>query len=145
MLGLKPFDNRDRDIFSVMDDFDRNFWGFPAERRGAYASLMRTDIRDCGDCYALEAEMPGFNKEEINLDLSGDILTVSAKHSEDKKDEKKGTYVTRERRFESVSRSFDVSGIRKEDISAEYKDGVLTLKLPKVQKQEPETRRIELK
>lgn len=144
MLGLRPY-TKDNDIFSAMDDMERSFFGIPTENRGKSGiRACRTDIRDLGDKYLLEAELPGFKKEEINMELNGDILTLSAEHSEDK-EEKKGTYVTRERRYGSYSRCFDVSEINKDGITADYKDGVLTLELPKLEKTQPETRKIELK
>lgn len=76
----------------------------------------------------LDADLPGFNREDIHLDLQGDVLTITAQH-EDKKEEKndKGDYICRERTSSAYSRSFNVSGIRGEDITAAYQNGVLQL------------------
>ena len=111
----------------------------------ASASLpdFRTDIRDAGDRFILEAELPGFQKEDIKLDLKDGILTISAQHSENK-DEKddKGQYIRRERRYGSFTRSFDVTGVDEEHITASYNNGVLELSLPKVVPVVPEAKRI---
>lgn len=142
MLGLRPYNNMDKDLFRMFDEMERGL--FAPLRPNDGRSTFRTDIKDCGDKYLLEAEMPGFKKEEINIDLEGDILTISAEHSEEK-EEKNGTYVTRERRFGRLNRSFDVSGIEKDGIAADYADGVLKLELPKTEKTVPETKKIEIR
>ena len=140
MFGMIPFERNDN-LFNVFDNFERNFFG------GSNAvAAFRTDIRDEGDKFVLEAELPGFKKEEIKLDLKDNILTVSAEHTEnsDEKD-KKGNYIRRERRYGSFTRSFDVSGIQEDQISAAYKDGVLELELPKAQPAAPVSRQIEIR
>ena len=85
------------------------------------------------------------DREDIHLELQGDVLTITAQH-QDKKEEKdeKGNYICRERTSNSYSRSFNVSGIRGEDITAAYENGVLQLTLPKQEAQVPQTRRIEI-
>lgn len=104
---------------------------------------FRTDIRDEGDHYLLEADLPGFRKEDIDLHLQDGVLTITAKHdqSAERKDDA-GKYVCRERRVGSYARSFDVSGIREEGISASYENGVLKLTLPKAGEPEPQSRKI---
>ena len=136
------------DIFDEMDNFfNDGFFGgsrMPSERRQFDSStgLMRTDVIEKDNCYQLEAELPGFNKEDIKIDLKDDTLTISASHSEnnDEKD-KEGKYIRRERRSSSYQRSFHVEGLKPEDIIAQYRNGVLTVDLPKKeaveQKQEP--------
>ena len=103
----------------------------------------RTDIRDEGDRYIIESELPGFNKEDISVDISDGYMTVSAEHSteNDEKDDK-GNYIRRERSYGSFSRSFDISDVDADHISAEYKNGVLEMILPKTQTTKPETRRL---
>ena len=86
---------------------------------------FRTDIRDQGDKFLLEAELPGFNKEDISLDLKEGILTIKAEHkdSQDQKNDK-GEYIRRERRYGSFARTFDVSGINESGITAAYNNGI---------------------
>ena len=136
MYSMIPF-GRSNSLISLFDDFERSF--FPAQRSGF--SAFRTDIKDEGDHFLLEADLPGFKKEDIDLHLQDGVLTITAKHDEtvENKDEG-GKYVCRERRVGSFTRSFDVSGIREEDISAGYEDGVLKLTLPKQGEPQPQSR-----
>jgi HSP20 family protein len=71
----------------------------------------------------LQAELPGFNKEEININLDNDTLTITANHKEEK-NEKENSYIRQERSYQSYCRSFHIPGIKKEDISASYNDGI---------------------
>ena len=141
MYSMMPF-GRNRSLANFFDDFDRHFFG---DMTRSTPSAFRTDIRDDGDRYVLDADLPGFDREDIHLDLQGDVLTITAQH-EDKKEEQndKGDYICRERTSCAYSRSFNVSGIRGEDITAAYRNGVLQLTLPKQETKVPQTRRIEI-
>lgn len=109
------------------------------------ASAFKTDIRDAGDAYVLESDLPGMKKEDIHIDIDGDRLSISAERSasREEKDEN-GGYIRCERSYGSFSRSFDISGIRADEISAAYEDGVLKLTLPKQTKSVPAARRLEI-
>ena len=139
MFGMIPFDRHDSSLFDMLDNFERNFFGSSNNT----ASSFRTDIRDEGDKFVLEAELPGFKKEDIKLDLKDGILTISAQHSQES-EEKKNSYIRRERRYGSFSRSFDVSGIQEDHITAAYNNGVLELTLPKAQPVVPAARQIDI-
>ena len=139
MFGMIPFDRRDSSLFDMLDNFERNFFGTSSNT----ASSFRTDIRDEGDKFVLEAELPGFKKEDIKLDLKDGILTISAQHSEEN-EKKENSYIRRERRYGSFSRSFDVSGIQEDHITAAYNNGVLELSLPKAQPVVPASRQIDI-
>ena len=108
-------------------------------------SAFRTDIQDLGDCYLLEADLPGFRKEDIHIDIDDDILSIQAEHkdSNDEKDDK-GDYIRRERYYGSYSRSFNVSEIDVENIKAAYENGVLTLTMPKKAPVKPESKHLEI-
>ena len=134
-----PFDRHDSSLFDMLDNFERNFFGSSNNT----ASSFRTDIRDEGDKFVLEAELPGFKKEDIKLDLKDGILTISAQHSQES-EEKQNSYIRRERRYGSFSRSFDVSGIQEDHITAAYNNGVLELTLPKAQPVVPAARQIDI-
>lgn len=123
--------------------FDRVFHDFFGDdfRRFDY---FHTDVIDQGDSYLLQAELPGFKKEEIKIDLNKDTLTISADHREEK-ELKKHNYVRQERRYNSYCRSFHIPGIRKDDITAEYKDGVLEITLPKDDVLIEDVKRIEIR
>ena len=106
-------------------------------------SSFKTDIRDEGGAYVLEAELPGFQKEDINIQLSDNYLTITAEHrTESEEKDKKGNYIRRERTWGSYSRSFDVSDINTAQIKAGYQNGVLTLNLPKRTETTPSSRTV---
>ena len=144
MFELIPFDRRTRnmtsfDPFRMFDEMDRRFFtGAPA------VSAFRTDVLDTGDAFKLEAQLPGFKKEDIKIDIENDCLTISAVRNADNKEEK-DNYVKRERFYGSFTRSFDVSGINVDAIEAAYNDGVLTVTLPKKAAEVPASRRLEIK
>lgn len=141
MFGMIPFGRDDTDLFRSFDNFARDFF------RNSNADLpaFRTDIRDNGDSYLLEADLPGFNKEDISLDLENNVLTIRASHQESQEEkDAQGNYLRRERRYGSFARSFDVSGIDENHISAVYENGVLKLSLPKAQPVTPPSRRIDI-
>ena len=138
---MTPFGKRDYDLFDMFDDFGRGFFAPPENSRH-----IRTDIRDEGDKFVMEAELPGFNKEDINIDLTDEMLTLSAEHkTESEEKDKNGKYIRRERSCGSYTRSFDLSGIDSSAVTAEYKNGILTLALPKKQNEAPKTRRLEIR
>ncbi len=140
-------------LFDEMDNFfNDGFWNGmcrtdEANQDNGFA-LMRTDVIEKDNCYELEAELPGFNKEDIKIDLKNDILTISASHSEnsDEKDNN-GKYIRRERRTSSYQRSFRVKDLKAEDIIAQYRNGVLTVNIPKKEAipEKEEATRIEVK
>ena len=149
MFEMRPYAKRNNSLYNPfrdMDEFEKKFFSSPF---GFFDTNMldefKTDIKDEGDRYELEADLPGFDKKDIHLDINGDMLTVSAeRHSEHEEKDKKNKYVRCERSYGSYSRSFDISGIDCANIKAGYKDGVLTLTLPKQKKEEPTGRRLEI-
>ena len=142
MFELIPFERRmaNFDPFRMMADMERNFYGQPSTRA---ISAFRTDVSDIGDAYKLEAELPGFKKEDISIDIKDERLTISAQRKFENEDEKPN-FVKRERFYGSYSRSFGLEGINSDAIEASYVDGVLSLILPKQTPVVPESRRIEI-
>lgn len=130
MFELTPYERRHQralfNPFRDMDNFEKSFWGDMA------VADFKTDIKDNGKEYVLEADLPGFKKEDIHVDIEDGYLTISAeRNSESEKKDDKGNFVRRERSYGSFSRSFDVSSVKTDAITGEYKDGVLTLTMPK--------------
>ncbi len=141
MFDITPYEMRSmyRNPFREMEKLEKEFFG-----RGG-ANDFCTDIKDNGDSYLLEADLPGFKKEDIHVDIQNGYLTISAeRHSEDEKKDSKGNVIHSERSFGSFSRSFNLSGIDEDKITASYKDGVLALTMPKANQTVPETRRLEI-
>ena len=91
---------------------------------------FRVDIHDDDDHYTLEAELPGVSKDQINLSVENDTLTISADMQSERRDEK--AYYS-ERRVGHVSRSFNLDGIDQDRISADYRNGILYVSMPKLQ------------
>ena len=138
MYNMIPF-GRINHLNHFFDEVERSFF---SEERSQYAGF-RTDITDGGDFYLLEAELPGFQKENIDLELKEGVLTISANREEAKEEQKdSGKYICRERRLGKFRRSFRLSGIQEDAISAAYEAGVLKLTLPKLVELQPESRKI---
>lgn len=119
------------------DDFFRAFFGNDFANGILSAQRpLQVDVRDEGDHYLLEADMPGMSRENVHVDVDGDMLTISTEVNDVNETEEAGHYVCRERRYGRASRSFNLDGIRSDGIAAAFKDGVLRLTLPKREPQE---------
>ena len=142
MFEMMPFARRTVTNYnpcSVLEAIERNFF------RSNSLAEFKTDIQDKGDHYELAADLPGFKKEDISLNLDGDTLTITAvRHSEWEDKDKQGNFVRCERSYGSYSRSYDMTGIDTERIRAAYDNGVLTLELPKKAPSAPVSHRIEI-
>lgn len=147
MFDLMPFDRPMHaffDPFRQLDEFERSFFAPVAGERKAPVFGFRTDVKENDNAYVLEAELPGFNKEDISVDITGDVLTVKAEHNSEN-EENKDNYVRKERYYGSYSRSFNLDGIDADAIEGAYRNGVLTLTLPKKIPEAPAGRKLELK
>ena len=146
MFELIPFDRRSNrvsvyDPFRMLDEMERSLFG---SNNHPSVTGFRTDVTDTGDAFVLDAELPGFKKEDIKIDVENDCLTISAERKLDE-EEKQKNFIKRERYYGSFSRSFDVSGVNVDGIEAAYSDGMLKLTMPKKVETVPPTRRLEIK
>ena len=109
------------------DDMEKKLYGRKASR------VMKTDVREKDDAYEVIVDLPGFRKEDIEVELENGYLTINATKGLDKEEnDKKGKLIRQERYSGSMTRSFYVGDhVQKEDVSASYKHGVLTLSVPK--------------
>ena len=128
LFGENLFD----DWFNFPDfrDFDRTerkLYGKHADR------LMKTDVHEHDDHYEVDIDLPGFSKDEINLELKEGYLTVSAAKGVDKDNtDRKGKIIRQERYAGAMQRSFYVGEhLTEEDIKASFKNGVLSLDVAK--------------
>ena len=115
------------------DSLEKEFFGTHNPLYGKHAkNLMKTDVKDVMDHYEVAVDLPGFKKDEVNVELENGYLTISAAKGLDKdqKDDE-GHYIRQERYSGSCSRSFYVGEVQPEDIHAKYENGILTLTLPK--------------
>ena len=138
IFGENLFDDFFR--FPEIRDFDR------VERKlyGSHAGhIMKTDVREHEGGYEIDIDLPGFKKEEINVELKEGYLTVSAAKSLEDKDEKKGKVIRQERFAGAAQRSFYVGdNLTEEDIKAAFNNGVLSLTVPKKEARIPEKKTI---
>ena len=147
MSSLIPYGrNRNRELspFQIMRTFldDPFFSDMRVTPFSAWGGI-RADVKDLGNEYVVEAEMPGVNKDRINLDIHDGVLTISANEETEQKEEK-NDYIYRERRYGHVSRSFSLDNIDEDGVKAEYKDGVLFVHLPKQAQAKNSPRKIEI-
>ena len=126
--------------YDVFDDVFDSMFNDPIFKPTT-SSLMKTDIHENENSYLLDVEMPGYKKDEINLDYSEGYLSISASHeiNDDEKDAK-GNLIRSERSFGSCKRSFYVGeDFDKNEIKANFNDGVLSITIPKVDKEKQVT------
>ena len=111
--------------------------------RSSRLGAFRTDITEQNGIYTLESELPGIKKEDIAIDVHDNVLTITAKkQSENTEENKEKHYLRRERISGTFTRSFDVTGIDQDAITAAFEDGVLKLTLPTLSPEKPEKRSI---
>ena len=112
-------------------DIDKELYGKHAK------NLMKTDVKEKDGNYEVAIDLPGFKKDEIKLELENGYLTISAAKGLDKDetDKKTGKYIRRERYAGNLSRSFYIGeGVKQEDIKAAFKNGILSITVPKEDK-----------
>jgi HSP20 family protein len=109
----------------------------------SWSGGIRADVKDAGNEFLVEADMPGISKDKINLDVHDGVLTISANEESEQKEEK-NDYICRERRWGHVSRSFSLDNVNEKEIKAEYKDGVLFVHLPKAEEEKKSSRKIDI-
>lgn len=129
-MRTNTFDDIDRlfDRMQRFTGFDDGAWNDSAMDSGA----MKIDVSDQGDELVVVADLPGFDREEIDITVEGDRLTIAASH-DTSEDEEGATYVHRERASRAVRRSVSLPVEVDEDgASATYTNGVLTVTLPTV-------------
>ena len=142
IFGESLFDDwMDFPFRGFSNEVDRKLYGKNAAR------VMKTDLKEHEDGYELNMDLPGFKKDQIQLQLENGYLTVTAaKGLESDETTKKGKIVHQERYTGSMSRSFYVGeNIREEDVKAKFENGVLTLDFPKPEAQRlPERKYIQI-
>ena len=103
--------------------------------------VMKTDLKEKDGKYLLEIDIPGYDKEDIKIELKDGYLTVTAE-KDDEKEDKHAKYLKRERFSGMCSRSYDVGEeVKEEDIKANFKNGILTIEFPKEPEKKVEEKR----
>ena len=124
------FDEMFNDPFDLMFSSRNPLYGKHAK------NLMKTDVRETENSYELDVDLPGFKKDEVQIQLENGSLIISAAKGLDKDEEdKQGRYIRQERYAGQCSRSFYVGeSVQPKDVHAKFEDGILKLSLPKAEK-----------
>lgn len=140
MYSLMPYYNRA--LFRPVDNsFIRSFFDM-TDLFGSPA--FRVDVKEVENGYLLEADLPGVPKDQINLTVEDDVLTISADMNEEKMEQRDG-YLHSERCSGHMERHFNMEGIDSAAITATYENGVLAVTLPKQKAEDkPEARKIDI-
>ena len=128
IFGENLFDEFDNWMDASFHDVDKALYGKHAK------NMMKTDVKETEKGYEVDIDLPGFKKDEIQLELNDGYLTISAAKGldEEDKDKKSGKYIRKERYSGACSRSFYVGdAVTEEDIKGEFKHGILKLFVPK--------------
>ena len=132
MLPMIFGENLFDDLFN--DTFERSLWNTDKTLYGKNAGrIMKTDVHETEDSYELDVDLPGFKKEEINVELHDGYLTISATKSLDKDEtDQKARRVIRQERYSGTSqRTFYVGDVKPDEVKCKYESGVLSVVVPK--------------
>ena len=126
-----PFTDLNRFFERMQSDFEKMARSW-SEESELVSSSVRVDLEDRDDEFVLTAELPGFEKDDIDVRVTDRTLRLEAEHAEETEEEEEGEYVRRERHRASIARSISLpEAVEADDISATFNNGVLTIRLPK--------------
>ncbi len=128
---------RRRNDFDLFDEiFDDPFFS------RVDTKLMRTDIKEKKDSYVVNVDLPGYEKEDIKIEINNGYLTVTAERTNSDEEKEEGRYIRKERYSGQCSRSFYVGdNVKDTDVKASFKNGILTLEFPKEKHEEIEEKK----
>lgn len=130
---LVPFERR-RDVQSFFDKMFGDDFAFPSITTG-----IKVDVKENEREYIVEAEVPGVDKDEINIDYNNNYLTISVERKEEVHEDREN-YIRKERKLGKTSRSFYVENVIEDQIQARYNNGILRIVLPKSEEYHRRTR-----
>ncbi|MGN0143655.1 MAG: Hsp20/alpha crystallin family protein [Clostridium sp.] len=148
MFGIIPFKTNNSDVKgdytgNLFDDFFNSDFLAPVGMNKE-ASQFKTDIKETDNSYLISADLPGVDKKNISVDYKNKYLVISAKREEEH-DDKKDSYIRKEKTYGEFSRSFYFDNIQLDKINAKFENGVLKVELPKEVKEEEKGTSIEIK
>lgn len=135
-----PERNLGWDVFGEFDGLLNNFFRTTPVRRSVNYDTMAPviDVSETDDAYKVRAELPGVDKEDLDVSINDGVLTISAESKFEHNEEKDGRVIRQERRYGKYARSMRLADNVDEDkVKAEYKDGILVLDLPKAEVVKP--------
>ncbi len=136
--NLRKRDNYFNEVFNNF--FDDDFFNKPFS---VMENPFKVDLKETEDSYLVEADLPGVNKEAIDLTYDNNYLTISAKR-DDVIEENKENYVRRERHYGEFKRCFYVDNVDENKIQASFENGVLKIDLPKLNKGKDSSKKIDI-
>ncbi len=126
------------DLFPTFDSIWDDFFSRTSFARSMDlgTTIPAANMKETDEAYLLEVAIPGMKKDDFDIDLDNNVLTISSE-SKEEKEEKDGEKVTRrEFSYSSFKRSFQIpQNVKKEEVEAEYADGLLKLSIPKSTKE----------
>ncbi|MGI6728326.1 MAG: Hsp20/alpha crystallin family protein [Anaerovoracaceae bacterium] len=148
MAGLVPFNRRNNSLISGgFEDFNNMINEFFNEnwpsRKNFVKDTFKIDVQENEKEYVIEAELPGANKDEVNVELSDGRLMISFE-KEEKIDQEKKNYIHKERRYSSMSRCIYLEDAKQDGVEAQLEKGLLTITVPK-QEMKENIKKIEVK
>ena len=138
----RPFENLRREIDRVFEDFGGGMWRSPfrrsffdfqpfTQRESSWAASPAVDIAETEKAYEITAELPGIDEKNVEVKFANGVLTIKGEKQEQKEEKKKDYYLS-ERNYGSFQRAFQVpDSVDTDKIEATFKNGVLTVTLPK--------------
>lgn len=137
IFGENLFDDWMDFSFPEIPDVDKTLYGKHAK------NMMKTDVKETEKGYEVAVDLPGFKKDEIKMELENGYLTISAAKGLDKDetDKETGKYIRRERYAGNLSRSFYIGDVKQEDVKATFKNGILSISVPKEDKKAKEEKK----
>lgn len=140
MFEFIPLGYDEEELFSYLDSMEKNL----LEEIASPFTSFRTDVVDKGDAYHLRAELPGFTREEIQMEADDHFLHITARKKDTVLEEETENYIRKERRSGTFTRSFPMDNIKTEQITAKYEKGILEVHMPKKEKQPVYIRKIDI-
>jgi HSP20 family protein len=140
--ALRPFESLRREVDRLFEDFAGGIWRSPVGRsffdiepawrtQSVMSAMPAVDVTETDKAYEINAELPGMDEKNIEVKVADDVLTIKGEKREEKEEKNKDYYLS-ERSFGSFQRSFQVpNGVDTDKIEASFKNGVLTVTLPK--------------
>lgn len=136
-----------RDLINMQREVGRVFDNLFSDNEGSLVVSEwspRVDITEHADSYVIKAEMPGVNKNDVKITLHENVLSIRGEKKQEK-EEKDANYHRVERSYGTFERQFALpTGVKSDKIDASYKDGILTIMLPKVEEAQPKEIEVKL-
>ena len=153
MSLIKKYKYKDNSLTSLRNQFDNAFDNFfsdfslewPKDSKVETAFKPRVNVAEDDECYHVEAELPGVKKGDIEVEYSNNLLTIKAQRKEEK-EKKSKNYHRIESFYGTFQRSVDIpNAVEENNITAEFKDGMLKMELPKSKGKQPKKNKIDIK